>query len=294
MTRIKNDFMNQYLSHEAKLVKVKQEATDIKRFWFEFADKEGRKILDDCQPGQIVEVWLPGFGEAPFAPCHRPDSDLLELCVRKAGHITTKLHELKKGAKVGIRGPLGHGWPINQESRITNQESRWKDQKLKENLLIIVGGLGLIPTRSFIEDIKDLWPNGKVQLFYGAKHPDEMLFRAEFKRWQKQFGLELQLTIDQKCPKWTGCVGLVTELFDYAKCVSDANAFLVGPPVMYKSVLQELKKECFEDKDIFLSLERRMHCGVGVCQHCAVGPYYVCQDGPVFRYDEIKNIEGAI
>lgn len=284
---------NHYQPHKAKLVKVKNEATGIKRFWFEFADRQGQEILEKYQPGQIIELWLPGFGEAPFAPCHRPESELLELCVRQVGHVTARLHSLKKGAEVGVRGPLGNGWPIHQESRIRNHESRWKKQELKENLLIVVGGLGLIPTRSFIENISDLWPKGKVQLFYGAKHPDEMLFRREYQRWQKM-GVDIQLTIDKKCSGWKKCVGLVTELFDYTNCVQNANAFLVGPPVMYKFVLQELQKRDFEDKDIFLSLERRMHCGVGVCQHCAVGPYYVCQDGPVFRYDEIKNIKDAI
>ncbi|PJE59890.1 MAG: oxidoreductase [Candidatus Portnoybacteria bacterium CG10_big_fil_rev_8_21_14_0_10_44_7] len=285
---------NLYKSHPAKLVKIKIEAPGIKRFWFEPQTVLGREILKKCWPGQIIQLWLPGFGEAPFAPCQRPDGELLELCICQAGHITTKLHALKRGAKVGLRGPFGHGWPVHPESKILNYESRWKNQALKKNLLLIVGGLGLVPTRTFIEDIHDLWPQGKIQIFYGARRPDEMLFRQEFKRWQKNLGIDLQLTIDQKCAGWRGCVGVVTELFNYATCVKDANAFLVGPPVMYKFVLERLKKQCFEDQDIFLSLERRMHCAVGICQHCAVGPYYVCQDGPVFRYDEIKQISNAI
>lgn len=121
-----------------------------------------------------------------------------------------------------------------------------------------------------------------------------MLFSRDFKRWQKELDIDVQLTIDKKCSGWKGCVGVVTELFNYATCIKDANAFLVGPPVMYKFVLQQLKEQCFEDEDIFLSLERRMHCAVGICQHCAVGPYYVCKDGPVFCYDEIKNIKDVI
>ncbi len=285
---------NQYQSHEAILIRTKQEATGIKRFWFEFADKDGRQIMEDCQPGQIIELWIPGYGEAPFAPCHRPQDTLLELCVRQAGHITTKLHELKRGERVGIRGPLGHGWPAKTtDGQWQMTDNRWAGQKLKENLLVVVGGLGLIPARTFIEGAKQFWPNGKIQLFYGAKSPEEMLFRDEFDRWKKE-GIDVQLTIDQVCADWKGCTGVVTQLFNYAVCVGNANAFLVGPPIMYKFVLEELEKHCFKDQDIFMSLERRMHCGVGVCQHCAVGPYYTCKDGPVFRYDEIKNIKDAL
>lgn len=285
---------NHYQSRSAILTKTKQETTGIKRFWFEFADKEGKQIIKDCQPGQIIELWIPGYGEAPFAPCQKPNEALLELCVRKAGHVTSKLHELKKRDRVGIRGPIGHGWPTKTAAGEWQMaDSRWAGQKLKENLLIVVGGLGLIPTRNFVEGAKQFWPKGKIQLFYGAKSPEEMLFREEFERWKKG-GIDVQLTIDQVCVDWKGCTGVVTQLFNYATCVENANAFLVGPPIMYKFVLEELKKHCFEDQDIFMSLERRMHCGVGTCQHCAVGPYYTCKDGPVFRYDEIKNIKDAL
>jgi len=185
---------------------------------------------------------------------------------------------MKIGDYVGIRGPYGNGWPI-----ITNS-----------NILIVVGGLGLIPLRTLIlGKEKFLGKNAKIQIFYGARLPQEMLFRYEFNKWRKK-GVEMRLTIDNKCPDWVGCVGLVTTLFNHFQLIENVKALLCGPPVMYKSTLEKLKEKGIANQDIYLSLERRMHCGLGVCQHCAVGPYYTCKDGPVFRYDQIKNIIGAI
>ncbi|TSC53418.1 MAG: oxidoreductase FAD/NAD(P)-binding domain-containing protein [Parcubacteria group bacterium LiPW_39] len=164
----------------------------------------------------------------------------------------------------------------------------------KKNILIVVGGIGLIPLRSFIlgKD-KFLGKNAKIQIFYGAKHPNEMLFRYEYDQW-RQKGVDLKLTVDKECADWVGCAGLVTALFDKFPVLENARAYLCGPPIMYKFVLEKLKAKGFADEDIFLSLERRIYCGIGVCQHCAVGPYYTCKNGPVFRYDQIKNIQGAI
>jgi len=157
-----------------------------------------------------------------------------------------------------------------------------------------VGGLGFVPLRSLILGKEKFFgKDSKFQIFYGAKNPDEMLFRYEYNRWREN-NIELRLTTDKECAGWAGCVGLVTTLFDKFPPAENSRAFVCGPPVMYKSAIAKLKEKNFADEDIFLSLERRMHCAVGVCQHCAVGPYYTCKDGPVFRYDKIKDIEGAI
>jgi NAD(P)H-flavin reductase len=232
------------------------------------------------EPGQIIFLSIPNFGEAPFAPCNPPGQEL-ELCVRKVGKITDKIHRLKIGDNAGIRGPFGIGWPGAR-------------RQAPSNLLMVVGGLGLIPLRNFIwGKEKFLPPETKTQIFYGAKNPDEFLFKNDFEEWKNR-GVDIKLTIDKECQGWNDCVGLVTTLFDKNPVNADSTAFLCGPPIMYKFVLEKMKSAGVPDENIYLSLERRMHCGVGVCQHCAVGSFYTCKDGPVFKYADIKNIPGAI
>ncbi|MDD5590217.1 MAG: FAD/NAD(P)-binding protein [Candidatus Portnoybacteria bacterium] len=281
---------NSYQTIPAVITKISPQTDNIKLFRFEFEKKSFKISGDDFifRPGQFLILSLPGWGEAPFAPCNRLGEEL-ELCVRSVGRLTRKLHSLKIGDKVGLRGPYGNGWPLNDLSQIANSKS-----SEKKNLLIIVGGLGLIPLRTLILGKKEfLGKDAKIQIFYGAKHPSEMLFSSEYKDWRKN-GVDLQLTIDASCPEWRGCVGLVTKLFDAAKVVENARAFVCGPPVMYKSVIEKLKEKKFEEEDIYLSFERRMHCGIGVCQHCGVGNFYTCKHGPVFEYGLIKNTLGAI
>jgi NAD(P)H-flavin reductase len=273
---------NPYQTKTAKILKITDQTPGIKLFEFGFDRMHFQLKFDEdakILPGQFMILSLPGFGEAPFAPCNQAGKNL-ELCVRAVGKLTNKLHTLKVGDKVGLRGPFGSGWPVAAND--------------KKNILIVVGGLGLIPLRTLILGKNDFFGKGaKVQIFYGAKHPDEMLFHKEFDEWQKN-GINLQLSIDKSCPEWKGCVGLVTKLFDVASVVKDARAFVCGPSVMYKSVLEKLKQHGIGEEDIYLSLERRMHCGIGVCQHCGVGGYYTCKHGPVFQYSKIKNIQGAI
>lgn len=307
--------INPYDTKSAKIVKITDQTPDIKLFEFAFNKMHFQLRLDEdilYKPGQFVILSLPGFGEAPFAPCNDTQNKNIELCIRMAGRLTSKLHTLKAGDKVGIRGPYGVGWLFDrhcEESREAGRRGNPEQLPLstgsplrlladrddnKKNLLIVVGGLGLIPLRTLILGKNYfLEKDAKVQIFYGVKHPSEMLFRNEYDDWRKN-GINLQLTIDKVCEDWKGCVGLVTKLFDVASLVPNARAFICGPPVMYKFVLEKLKKHGFGDEDIYLSLERRMHCGAGVCQHCAVGPYYTCKDGPVFQYSRIKNIQGAI
>lgn len=269
---------NFYQATTYKIIDIRKETPIIKRFRLLPENGEVLKY----EPGQIVFVSIPGFGEAPFAPCGDSGADYLELCVRRAGRVTDKIHSMETGDSVGIRGPYGRGW-------ITSL-----GQEKKKNLHIVVGGLGMIPVRTLIlgKD-KYLGSDATIQLFYGARHPSEFLFKDDYENW-KDNGVDLQLTIDKACPEWDGCVGLVTTLFDKHNIIEDCGALLVGPPIMYKFVLQQLEKKNFPESDIYMSLERRMHCGVGVCQHCAIGSHYTCKDGPVFKYEEIKNVVRAL
>jgi len=274
---------NPYESEQAKITFISRQTDSIKLFRFEFIQKvPGWKFT--FKPGQFIELSIPGFGEAPFAPCNDSDAKYIELCVRNTGKLTNRIHNMKVGDKVNIRGPYGNGaWPLNKY-----------DFKTQKNLFIVVGGLGLVPLRALILGKNEfLGKENKVQIFYGARDPDEMLFRHEYERWKKQ-NIQIELTIDKECAGWNKCVGFVPTLFDKHEILQNSIAFLCGPPVMYNSVLAKLKKLGFADDDIYLSLERRMHCGIGVCQHCTVGSYYTCKDGPVFSWAQIKDIPGAI
>lgn len=267
---------NPYQPKPAVIKNIKTEATEVKLFTLEFVDKSPLLFY----PGQIIELSLPGYGEAPFAPCYTPDAKNFQICARAVGRLTHQLHRLKKGDTVGVRGPYGRGYIKIPPAK---------------NILLIAGGLGLIPLRPFILDYllhPAKYQNQKIQLFYGARCLEDLLFRDELNRWEEK--ISVCLTLDQGCEKWHHHTGVITELFKCQKIIDNAVAIVCGPPVMYRFVIQELKNQNFKDEDIYLSLERRMHCAVGVCQHCAIGPYYVCKDGPIFRYDEIKDIPGAI
>lgn len=261
--------LNPYQPQKVKIIKIEQQTESVKLFELEIKEKI------NFQPGQIIFISIPNFGEAPFAICSHPDNQNIEFCVRQAGRLTSKLHSIKEGDYINWRGPHGNCWPVEKD----------------KNYLFVVGGLGLLPLRSLILNKNTiLGENSKVQIFYGAKNPQEFLFKNEFDDW-RQNNIQIELTIDKTCPDWGGYVGTAANLCDQKEIIERPIIFLCGPPIMYKFVIQKLdEKKCAEDKDIYMSLERRMHCGVGICQHCAIGSKYVCKDGPIFSWEEIKNL----
>ncbi|MFA5260275.1 MAG: FAD/NAD(P)-binding protein [Candidatus Omnitrophota bacterium] len=229
-------------------------------------------------PGQFVMISVPGVGEAPISISSSPtQKGSFELVVRKAGTLTAALHALSTGDPVGIRGPFGRGFPI---------------KKLKgKDLLFIGGGCGNIPLHSLITYVLDNRKNfGNLNILLGCKTPQTMLFVDELKQWENRPGVVVNKTVDQADASWKGNVGLITKLIPGVDCVpSKTYAVIVGPPIMYKFVIQELLKKKFSDDHIILSLERHMKCGVGKCGHCQIGDLYCCQEGPVFTYEEIKQ-----
>lgn len=241
-------------------------------------------ITLDHEPGQFLEVSVFGVGEAPISISSSPSrsNGSFELCVRRAGEVTSALHALHAGDVIGVRGPFGHGFPI--------QQFRGKD------LLLAPGGLGLAPLRSLIQQVLDERHHfGRVTLLYGARHPSELLFTDELDDWAKRGDLEVHLTVDRPDEGWTGNVGVITTLFSKVQ-VHPRNtvAVTVGPPVMYRFVLIELLAKGIPEGNIWLSLERRMKCGVGKCGHCQMDHIFTCQDGPVFSYDLIKPLPEAL
>jgi sulfhydrogenase subunit gamma (sulfur reductase) len=238
----------------------------------------------DHKPGQFVEVSLLGQGEAPISISSSPSRSVgsFELCVRRAGRLTEALHRLTPGDLIGVRGPFGRGFPL--------ERFRGKD------ILFAPGGLGLAPLRSAINEVLDDRNNyGRVTILYGARSPAELLFRDELEQWAGRGDIELHLTVDTADKTWKGHTGVITTLFPNIR-VSPRNtvAITCGPPVMYRFVLMELLGKGIPEGNIWLSLERRMKCGVGKCGHCQIDHIYTCQEGPVFSYAEVKHLQEAL
>jgi sulfhydrogenase subunit gamma (sulfur reductase) len=236
------------------------------------------------RPGQFVEVSVLGVGEAPISISSSPSrsNKSFELCVRRVGDVTSALHSLKPGDRVGIRGPFGRGFPY--------EKFRGKD------LLFTPGGLGLAPLRSLINQVIDERAMfGRVVILYGARNPGELLFKDELKHWDEMEDVELYLTVDRGDDSWTGNTGVITTLFRHISVYPrNTVAATCGPPIMYRFVLMELFGKGISEGNIWLSLERRMKCGVGKCGHCQINNVYACQSGPVFSYKEIKGLEEAL
>lgn len=236
------------------------------------------------QPGQFVMLAIPGVGEAPISISSSPSrsNGRFELCVRRMGDVTGALHRMKPGDYVGIRGPFGHGFPIEQ--------MRGKD------MLFAPGGLGLAPLRSLINQVLDERGSfGRVIILYGAKRPAELLFRDELEQWAARDDVEFHVTVDRGDETWTGNVGVITTLFPKIT-VDPRNTVAVtcGPPIMYRFVLMEMLGKGIPETQIYLSLERRMKCGLGKCGHCQINYLYACKEGPVFTYAQIKNVPEAL
>jgi len=268
-----------YLPKSASIKKVIQ-FTELEKFYHLSFD-DGSEL--GHQPGQFVMVSLLGVGECPISISSSPTAKGFDLCVRKVGRATEKIHKLKEGDKLGIRGPFGKGFPVD---------------KLKgKDLLFIGGGIGMVPLRSFINYAVDKRKDyGRIILLYGARSPKEIFNFPEFEDWKAgKKDVELLLTVDRGDDKWKGNVGVITTLIPGLKIdIEKTYAIVCGPPVMYKFVLLALEGKNFKEDHIYLSLERRMKCGVGKCGHCQIHGYYCCQDGPVFHYPQIKNIKEAL
>lgn len=234
-------------------------------------------------PGQFVQVSLPGIGEAPISIASSPTRSAgFDLCVRRAGNVTDAVHRLRPGAKLGIRGPFGRGIPL--------------DECMGRDVLIIAGGLGLAPLRSliqYIQDGRDRFKN--VSLLIGARTPDTLLFPAEYDTWRQAGRMTVEVTVDTARVGWTGHIGLITNLIPHVPLDPQTSVSIVcGPPIMYRFVLRKLAQRNLQNDHIYLSLERRMKCGMGKCGHCQMNDLYVCLEGPVFRYDRISHLQEAL
>ncbi|UCH64249.1 MAG: FAD/NAD(P)-binding protein [Fidelibacterota bacterium] len=248
------------------------------------------RILDDTarerfsfRPGQFVMVEVPGYGEIPISISSSPShKGFIELCIRKAGLVTTILHKARRGAPIGIRGPFGTHFPI---------------EKMRGcNILLIAGGLGLAPLRAPIFHVIENRSNFKdVHILYGTRQPSMLLFNYQYEEWDRIADIDLKVTVEHGDESWTGQVGMITDLLDEVDIApKETYAIICGPPVMFKFVCNRLTKEGIQMNRMFVSLERRMHCGMGKCCRCNIGSTYTCLSGPVFDYWTVLNLKEAI
>jgi len=262
---------NPYRSIEAKVLDVITETPTIKTIRFKPEEEISFKT------GQFVEITIPGVGEAPFTPSSKPSvKDIMEVTVMKVGKVTDKIHELKSGDIIGVRGPCGKGYPVD-------------DFKRKE-ILVVGGGCGFAPLRSLMYELFSRSGEFKKLFFRGGcKTSKEMIYRDETEEWGKRDDLNFKLTVDVGDDQWKGHVGLVTTILDDVEMdYQKGIAIVCGPPIMMKFATMKLLDMGFKEGNIFLSMEKNMSCGIGKCGHCRVGTYYACKDGPVFTYDQIK------
>jgi len=250
-------------------------------FEIELAERESLGHL----PGQFVQLFVPGAGEAPFSISSSPTKDgPFELCIRAVGNVTNAIHRMDVGDEVGIRGPFGQTCDIE----------RFKGH----DMLFVAGGIGLAPLRSMIDfclDHRDWFRD--ITVVYGCKEPAEMLFPGDVDRWAESDALDFRMTVDEvpEGQSWDGHVGVITTLLPGLTITPEETFTIVcGPPVMFQYVQDELDAKEIPHDHVYLSLERRMHCGVGLCGHCQIDDLYVCQDGPVFNYERIKDRPEAL
>lgn len=258
-----------------RIDKVKKELSDT--FTLELVPEGGGTF--PFKPGQFNMLYAYGVGEVPISISGDPaDPSRLVHTIRSVGAVTQAMGELKVGEAMGVRGPFGTPWPV--EAAYGN------------DLVIVAGGVGLAPIRPAIyQAMAEREKFGRVMILYGARTPEDILFKRELEKWRGRFDMEVLVTVDRSTGKWGGNVGVVTNLvgkggFDPLH----TTAFVCGPEVMMRFAVQSLQKRGVAGSDIYVSMERNMKCGVGFCGHCQWGPHFVCRHGPVFAYDKIADL----
>jgi NAD(P)H-flavin reductase len=271
---------NVYLPKVAVLDRVVSEISEVKTFCWHFEDPAEQRAFKSFRPGQFAQVSLFGVGEFPTSLPPSPTESETFFTVRQVGSCTSALHQLKPGDKFAVRGPYGNGFPM--------EEYYGKD------MVFVAGGIGLIPLRSaIVYALANRDKYKRIQIFHGAKTPKELMYVQKLLEWERTPGVECHLTVDRADNDWTGNVGVVGSLFkkpDVKVPVDNTIAFVCGPPIMFRFVIQDLLGMGFQERNIVSTLERYMKCGVGKCGHCCIGVAYVCVDGPVFTYEQIKKL----
>jgi NAD(P)H-flavin reductase len=246
-------------------------------FSFELQPDESREF--HFAPGQFNMLYVFGVGEVPISISGDPANPRkLVHTTREVGAVTRAMRRLKKGDVLGVRGPFGRPWPV--------------DQAEHRDVVLVAGGIGLAPIRPALYHVlKHREQYGRIVLLYGSRSPEDVLYEKELEKWRSRFDMEVHLTVDRGSGSWRGNVGVVTQLitrspFDPQNCI----AIVCGPEIMMRFTTLELEKRGVAYDRIFVSMERNMKCGIGLCGHCQMGGSFVCKDGPVYRYDQLGGM----
>jgi sulfhydrogenase subunit gamma (sulfur reductase) len=270
---------NPMLPYLGKLVQVTDLANDIKMFRVALLNG-GNEAFRDYQPGQFAFLSAWGVGEAPFGIASIPQrSQTLDFAVNRLGAVTNLLHELAPGDLVGVRGPLGNCFPM--------------DSFKGKNLIVIGGGIGGAPLRPVIQSVLERRADyGHLSILWAARHPSLLVFTDEYDEWRQTPSTDLYLTVDQPDDHWTYNVGLITDLLKrVAPSPSNAVSIICGPPIMIHFVNKMLVEDLgFSPAQNYVTLEARMHCGIGKCGRCNLGEKLICVDGPVFTMEEVGGL----
>ncbi len=247
-------------------------------FTLELEPEEGVEIPPFAS-GQFNMLYVFGVGEIPISISSDPARPRpLVHTTRAVGTVSKAMRELKPEDVIGVRGPFGSHWPL--------------EHAMGKDVVIVAGGIGFAPLRSAMYQVTSQREKyGRIVLLYGARTPQDILYRRELEHWRSQLDLEVYVTVDHATGKWRGSVGVVTRLIPRAPFdPQNTVAMICGPEVMMRFTAAELQKHGVAAESIFISMERNMKCAVGLCGHCQYSPYFVCRDGPVFQYSRIQNL----
>ncbi len=256
------------------VMSISQETSDI--YTLKLQPTERREAVRFA-PGQFNMLYAFGVGECAISISGDPTvNNVTEHTIRRVGLVTGTLGSVRAGDSIGVRGPFGTPWPMDQ--------ARGRD------VLLIAGGIGMAPLRPVIMDVLANRENYKeLTILSGSRDPEGILFADELLTWKKQPGVDSKVTVDHADSRWNGNVGVVTTLVNRTvKDPKDTIAFVCGPEIMMRYAVTELQKNGLGKDQIYLSLERNMKCAIGLCGHCQFGSEFICRDGPVFRYDRIE------
>ncbi len=267
-----------WLAHAVQIRRVTPETPGVATYDLVFEDLS---VADDFtfRPGQFNMLYLPGQGEIAISMSGDPGRcNPLPHTIRAAGNVTRTLAALPVNSSIGLRGPFGSGWPI--------QECAGRD------VVLVAGGIGLAPLRPAIHELlarRDRY--GRLTLLIGARDASGLLYASEYDAWRSR-GLDVQITVDRAHEAWHGQIGMVTTLTDRIPLPDPKNTMLMtcGPEIMMWYVIQSALERGLMPGLLFVSLERNMNCAIGLCGHCQFGPQFICKDGPVFRYDRVASI----
>jgi sulfhydrogenase subunit gamma (sulfur reductase) len=268
---------NPFLPELATIQDIIQETSNILTFRVVLNHEQKMREFS-FQPGQVGQLSVFGVGESTFVINSPPTrKEYLQFSVMRTGEVTQRLHQLNIGDQIGIRAPLGNGFPV--------------DALKSHDILFIAGGIGMAPLRTLLLYMLDNRQDyGDITVIYGARSPEDLCYTYEFDEWRSG-DVRLVLTVDREFPGWKEQVGFVpTVLTEEAPSSYNCIALTCGPPIMIKFVLIGLKRLDFEDHQIITTLEKRMKCGIGLCGRCNIGTKYVCVDGPVFTYEELRQM----